>query len=145
MSRLIRWDEPPPMDVGAPMPVVCEREQRLLVAYVCSNPGFPGWDSGASPDHPGFDVYSAVLGFEGVERFSLGPPSDESLHKHPLYSFGLQAYGFYEVSGDDESTVAWRRWIITFHDETLDVSAKDARVLHHRVEGEDTEAIVNVV
>ena len=85
-------------------------------------------------------MYSAVLGFEGVERFSLGPPSDERLHKHPLYSFGLKSYGFYEVLGDDEDTLAWRRWVITFHDETLGVTAKDARVLHRRVEGADTEA-----
>ena len=135
------WSEPPAMEPGAPMPQVKTVGDRLFVAYVCRNPAFPGWDSKAPPDHPGFEVYSAILEFSGVKSFTLGPPSDEKLPEHPLYSAGLEAYGFYEITGGD----AIRRWIITFHDETLDVSARAATVLKSRVEGEDTDAILTTV
>jgi hypothetical protein len=124
------------------MPQVKRVGDRLLVAYVCRNPKFPGWDSGASPNHPGFDVYSAILEFSGVKSFTLGAPSDEKVHEHPLYAAGLKPYGFHEIIDGGSGT---RRWIITFHDETLDVSARAATVLKSRVEGEDTDAILTTV
>ncbi len=145
MTSLRRWSEPPPMEAGAPMPALSVRGARLLVAYVCRNPLFPGWNSGAPPDHPGFNVYSAVLEFEGVTQYSLGPPNDERLFEHPLYVEGLDAYGFFQVNlpGAHESVLC--RWIGTFHDETLDVTARCALVLNERIEGEDTSAIVRAM
>src|SRR4051812_30264853 len=94
-----RWPDPPEMDTGAPMPEIKAIADALLVAYVCSNPLFPGWDRGESPDHPGFAIYSAVLRFDGVVSYRLGPPNDERLHEHPLHACGLDFYGFFEVSG----------------------------------------------
>ena len=145
MAEIVRWDEPPPMEPGSPAPAISLRNDRLLVAYVCQNPDFPGWDPAYSIEHPGFDVYSAILQFRGVAKHSLGPPNDHGLHKHPLYNFGLQSYDFSEVLDSEGEDGGRRRWIVTFHDEMLDVTAKDCRVLKRRVEGEDTQSILDSI
>lgn len=136
------WDGPPPMDTGAPLPAVRKEGDQLWVAYMCHNPDFPGWDAGASPDHPGFAIWSALLRFDGVSDYHFGAPSDERLHAHPLYSAGLGFYGFHEACGTER--LAGRKekkhWIITFHDETLEVIADSAHVVSTRIEGEDTHA-----
>lgn len=119
-----RWLEPPAMAPGAPEPVVIVRSEKLFVAYRCHNSAFPGWDSGLSPDHPGFDDVFAILQFSGVRSHSLGPPSEETLARDPLFKLGVSCYGFYSLSAAAES-----EWVITFHDETLRVVAEDASVL----------------
>jgi hypothetical protein len=130
------------MDVGAPMPVIESCGDSLFVAYVCHNPEFPGWDSGVSIEHPGFNQYCAVLRFDGVKEHYLGSPNDEALHLHPLYSRGLTAYGFHEILRSPKAVNGLRHWIITFHDETLEVVAVSAQVHRERVDGEDTRQIV---
>ena len=143
MEKARVWSEPPPMETGAPLPATRIIGDRLLVAYVCNNLEFPGWNSGAQADHPGFSVYSAVLEFRGVSSFSLGPPNDERLFEHPLYGAGLEFYQFHEV----ESVAGQRpsRWVVTFHDETLEVVADSAKVLHARIDGEDTHGILDAL
>lgn len=98
------------METGAPFPATRIVGDRLLVAYVCNNPDFPGWNSGAAADHPGFSVYSVVLEFCGVSSFSLGPPSDERLFEHPLYGAGLQFYQFHEV--EKKAGQRPSRWVL---------------------------------
>jgi hypothetical protein len=141
-TTLIKWDEPPAMDSGAPLPAARFIDDTLYVAYVCRNPEFPGWESGKPIDHPGFALFSALLRFNGVIKFSLGPPSDERLHEHPLYQFGLRHYSFYEVTGMPNIPSGARVWIVTFHDETLEVYAASAEVSSRRIDGEDTARIV---
>jgi hypothetical protein len=114
----------------------------LYVAYVCRNPKFPGYESGAQVDDPGFAVFSAVLRFDGVLDFVLGPPSEDRLHEHPFYSLGLKHYGFFEIAGLASIPPGMRRWLVTFHDDTLDVTAASAGVLSRRVDGEATSRIV---
>jgi len=130
------------MDTGAPLPAIRKEGDCLWVAYVCRNPEFPGWDSGAAAQHPGFAIYCALLRFDGVTDYHFGAPNDERLHAHPLYPVGLSFYGFYEAHGT--SRLAERKgkkhWIITFHDETLEVVADSAHVVSSRIEGEDTHA-----
>ena len=110
---------------GAPEPSLHVSEDRLFVAYNCINPAFPGWDSGASPDHPGFDDLFAILEFTGVRSHTLGEPSEETLANHPLFQLGVSWYGFYRLAIPDEET----EWIIAFHDNTLRVRAESARVV----------------
>lgn len=142
-AQAIEIQEPPPMDIGAPLPAVSKWGSSLLVAYICRNPEFPGWDSGASPDHSGFEEYCAVLEFIGVDWYILGAPSDERQHEHPLYGHGLTFYGFHEiVESEKTSGTNLRHWIITFHDETLEVTANDMKVRSARVNtGSPEEAI----
>ena len=131
------------MEAGAPEFVVQRVGDSLVVAYVCRNPEFPGWDSGADPSHRGFDIWSAVLRFDGVVWHHFGDPSEEALTTHPLYQFGLDFYGFWEVLNSPRvpGGSELRHWIVTFHDETLEVIAASASVVSRREEGEDTRAV----
>ena len=134
------------MDVGSPEPAVYESRGTAWVAYRCNNPDFPGWGSGASPGHPGFDAYCAVLRFTGVESLVLGPPGDERLDEHPLHDAGLEPYSFHVVEDSDDATVgATSHWIVTFHDDTLGVIAEDADVLEARVDVNSPEQALSEV
>ena len=130
--KATRWNEPPAMDAGAPMPATCSDEKGLTCAYVI---GASGPKSGST----------AILRLEGVLYCAMGYPNDEVLNAHPLYRNGLGYYGFYVVENSplisdlDCRNQAHRRhiagdyikkfhhWIITFHDETLEVVASSAR------------------
>ena len=74
----------------------------------------------------------------------MGYPNDEASSAHPLYASGLEFCGFHIVENSPiiadldhrnyvhERHVAgaymkrFRHWIITFHDETLEVVARNA-------------------
>lgn len=130
--KITKWNEPPAMDSGAPTPVVYSDKSGLTCAYLI----------GAT--HPEFGS-TAVLRFEGVLFYAMGYPNDESLHGHPLYGNGLEFYGFHVVENSPLITdldrrnqvhkrhVAgnyikrFRHWIITFHDDTLEVVARNAQ------------------
>ncbi len=131
----MEWTEPPIMESGAPLPSLSECDDTLLCAYICSNPDFVGWDTGAPPDHPDFDEYCAVIEFEHVESFRFGAPNDEELYEHPLHKLGVDYYGFYKFdeSPDLELMPGYFLWVAVFHDETLQVIAKNAKVLNSRV------------
>ena len=143
-TRVISWSDPPAMEVGAPMPVIRSVADLLVVAYICRDPEFPGWDGVAAPERPGLDVWSAVLRFDGVAWHHFGAPNDEGLHSHPLYPVGLGFYGFCEVLDSPRvpDGSALRHWIATFHDETLEVVAASASIIARRVDGEETHEIV---
>jgi len=120
------------MEVGAPMPAVYSDETGLTCAYVI---GATHPESGST----------AILHFEGVLYYAMGYPNDEVLNAHPLYGKGLEFYGFQVVENspliaelDRRNQVhkrhvagnyvkRFRHWIITFHDETLEVVARNAQ------------------
>jgi hypothetical protein len=141
--KIIKWGEPPGMEPGAPNPALKRVEDRLYLAYLCHNPAFPGWDNGAPPDHPGFDLFCALLRFDGVSEHYIGPPNDEALHLHPLYSHGLRPYDFWEIQGSPKAVGDLHHWVLTFHDETVEVVAKIASVVKSRIPGEDTVEIIS--
>src|SRR2546423_827705 len=132
------WSEPPPMDTGNPAPVLFNNVEGLYIAYCAHNPEFPGWNSGASFDHPGFQEKVAVLKFDSVTIFRFGYPNEEALAGHPLHEYGLKWYSFHIVENSPlieelasqnkvhsmNNPAHWARlnhWIVTFHDETLEV------------------------
>ena len=120
------------MNSGAPAPALCSDESGLTFAYVI----------GATHPESG---RTAILRFEGVLYYAMGYPNDEALHAHPLYANGLGFYRFYAIEGSPliadldrrnqlhkrhvagDYIQRFRHWIITFHDETLEVVARDAR------------------
>ena len=114
------------------MPAVYSDETGLTCAYVI---GATHAESGST----------AILHFEGVLYYAMGYPNEEALKAHSLYANGLGFYGFHLVENspliadlDRRNQVherhvpgaymtRFRHWIITFHDETLEVVASNAR------------------
>jgi len=126
----------PPMETGAPLPAIEFNGDVLRCSYICSNPDFPGWDSGVSPDHKGFDEYCAVIEFRGVSSYKFGAPNDEGLYDHPLYKLGVAFYGFYLLTTSPELELLPNKklWVVTFHDETLQVVASTLKVVNSRID-----------
>jgi len=78
--------------------------------------------------------------------YAMGYPNDEVLHGHPLYEYGLEHYQFHLISDSPLLNELERRnqiharhvkgmystkfshWVITFHDETLEIVAASAAV-----------------
>lgn len=128
--KVEEWNGAPQMDTGAPMPSLAVREDGLYVAYALS-----GLGSGY-----------AVVRFSNVLQHIFGYPNDEALGEHPLYKVGLAFYAFNEIKnspyvrelatrngrafpGSEERYLKWRHWIVTFHDETLEVIGEDIEFL----------------
>ena len=133
------------MEAGNPAPTVFGDGRELYVAYWARNPEFPSYNSGASFDHPGFRQNVAMLKFNAIS-FRFGYPNEEALAGHPLHKYGLNWYGFHIVENSPwieelatqnkvhsmNDPAGWRKllhWIITFHDETLEVVGRHASVL----------------
>lgn len=131
----------PGQETGCSCPTVWASENDLLLAYYARNPKFPGWSSGAPPDHPGLRENTAVLRFTNVTCSRFGYPNSEALSGHDLYKFGLRHYTLYEVGNSPwiaELTRGnevhprhtpnhfseARHFVMTFEDSTLEVVAQ---------------------
>jgi hypothetical protein len=131
--HLVGWTEPPPMDIGAPCPAVHSDGHNLLCAYFINSTVAPAGSV-------------ALLKFEALLQYKFGYPNDEVLQGHPLYQFGLTQHDFFVVENSpliDEIEkqnrchrqhrsgiyAKFRHWIITFHDETLEVIALRGTVI----------------
>jgi len=79
----IEITEFPLMDTGAPCPLVLADEHRVVLSYLLRD--FPD------------DKLSAIVSFESVRTHSLGSPSDETQHGHPLWGKGLKHYGVFKI------------------------------------------------
>ena len=122
------WKEAPPMDTGAPMPSILSIESDLFVSYIIST------------ENEKNELY-AIVKFSGVMQHTFGYPNDEALGAHPLYDSGLEFYSFNLVENspylkelDDRNSSIFpegkgmycerfKHYIVTFHDETLEVIA----------------------
>lgn len=132
IPSIVKWGEPPAMDSGAPLPTLYGDKTGLTCAYLIG------------PTHPESGS-TAILHFEGVLYYAMGYPNDEALTAHPLYENGLGFYGFHVVENsplvadlDRRNQIhnrhvagayiaRFQHSIITFHDETLEVVARNAR------------------
>lgn len=122
------------MDAGTPKPAIYSDDSGLTCAYII----------GASHAESGS---TAILHFDSVLYHAFGYPNDEALSGHALYGCGLEHYQFHVINGspliedfDQRNRIhkrhepgafqkRFRHWIITFHDETLEVLARNARLL----------------
>ena len=133
MASVAEWREPPQMDIGAPVPGICCDGSDLLLAYVVS--------SGLDPRFKEF----AVVKFADVLQHIFGYPNDEALGGHPLYELGLTFYAFNVVKdspyidelnkrnasmfpGNNTMYGDYSHWVVTFHDDTLEVVARTVEV-----------------
>lgn len=140
----------PPSSAGAPSPHVFADEGRLLVAYIVDSPD-PSFD-GTNPRSISSATESqsiAILTADPYLAFQFGPPNDEAISGHRLYRLGLQPYSAFEVhnsswiaslekanrvhsSHTPELFSAYRHFILTFHDLTLEFIARSFSVSLHQ-------------
>jgi hypothetical protein len=147
VSRVTEWSDPPQMATGAPMPGIYAHDGDLYLAYIVNR--------ARVADHEEF----AVIKFSGVLHHSFGYPNDEALGGHPLYKLGLSFYAFNVVSdspyikelgernarvfpGTESMFRSLSHWIVTFHDETLEVVADSAQVAG-RVEARNAHSAIH--
>lgn len=129
------WREPPRMDTGAPLPALFSNSKGdLYIAYYVSR----------LEDASLGKV--ALLRFSVVLHFRFGHPNEDVLHAHPLYENGLKHYEFHIVEHspliaelEERNSVhprhvpgmyksRFKHFVVTFHDETLEVVAKEGVV-----------------
>jgi len=136
------WKDPYKMDSGASSPGVAITSQGLLLVYRLGVQGIERLSSGSTDQN---DIWGRIL-FEHNLLFKFGYPNDEVLNGHPLYKYGLKPYTFHFIDNspwiDDlersnkvhpRHTGGWhekyKHWIVSFHDETLEVLARQSKIL----------------
>jgi hypothetical protein len=84
--------------------------------------------------------------FRGVTQFTYGYPNDEALESHPLYKLGMSfcAFNLIEHSpylvelgranavafpGTENQFIGRKHFVVSFHDETLEVVCRDLEFL----------------
>jgi hypothetical protein len=137
----VRWSG------GAPLPHLLSSGLRSFVAFYLEEPD-PNWDGTYTRivDPTDVTVESLALAeFKGSVAVKLGPPNDEVLHGHPLYGRGLGGYGTYVVENsrwlaelieinrvherfDPQAWEDKRHFLLVFHDETVEVIAREIEV-----------------
>ncbi|WP_051370785.1 hypothetical protein [Mesorhizobium loti] len=134
--------EVPPSSAGAPLPHVFADGGRLLAAYIVNAPdlSFDGTNPRSVSPLTG-NQSVAVLTADPYLAFQFGPPNDEAISGHRLYSLGLRAYEAFEVrnsswiasleksnrvhsSHTPELFSGYRHFILAFHDSTLEFIAE---------------------
>lgn len=93
-DEVVELDDVPPIDCGAPLPLVVANEDRLFLAYLVSQPG--SWDD-PIPDHGLLTEPVAVVEFTGAKATMFGAPNDEAFEGHPLAARGLGCYQAFRV------------------------------------------------
>ena len=97
-DRVIKLQDVPQSDVGAPAPIVLADEQTTLLGYVIQGTPYP-FDGRVltDADLQIFAQQLALIEFSLSHSYMFGAPNDEALCGHPLASRGLEAYGAFDV------------------------------------------------
>ncbi len=111
------WADPPRMDPRVPQPSLRGQGDELWVSYRISRP----------------DDHFAVVRFSGVEGWTMGP------------GLGLQLYAFHEIREPGRMSHSPRRWVVTFDEDTLDVTARDAAVVVRAIQARDADSALCMV
>jgi hypothetical protein len=136
------------MDTGAPLPHVFSGGNQTIVLFHSGFDHDPEWDGKTVTTidtQDDQDRHFSWMRFDGVTACLFGPPNDEALTGHPLWGHGLEFYQFHTVTNSgwiaelqernrvhrhhkDEPWSQLQHFVITFHDETLEVVAKTYEV-----------------
>lgn len=139
-DRLIALSEIPACNIGAPLPAIVAREHHTCLCYVVAKPSTDGGhgQSVTAVDHDSDDDAIAVVEFQMCADVRFGWfPDENTYHRHPLASLGLDSYSAFEVqnsswvrqltrleSGNrDTSLEKKRHFILTFHDSSIECVA----------------------
>lgn len=111
------WSAPPRMESGAPDPCLERRGDDLWIAY-----------------RTRLDDHFAVVRFVAVREYAFGDSSDEAVHSQARYFAGLERQSFHEVNDQLLAGSGLHRWVVTFGDDTLDVTARRAAIVVRAVQ-----------
>jgi hypothetical protein len=128
LDTVVYCDLAPPHSAGAPMPFVLATDNELLLSYEIAPAG----------------LEIAVVIFAHPRAHYFGPPNDEALNGHPLFSRGLKPNGIFEVLlsswirslneisrlhplYNPERYLDLRHFIFSFHDTTFEVVAEGVK------------------
>lgn len=129
----------------APLPTVLADELNLILSYVVSS-DVEDTVAESSSVHAYEDEPMLAVKFHNPLAHYLGPPDDGGIQGHPLYPYGLRAYGAYvvEQSGWIQGMKVmqinsglyhaqdWdplKHYIFTFHSTTFECIAEGYRAL----------------
>tara|TARA_B100001540_G_scaffold302906_1_gene310951 strand:+ start:490 stop:969 length:480 start_codon:yes stop_codon:yes gene_type:complete len=133
----------PLSSVGAPIPAVVAGEHEVAVLFYAQDED-PNWD-GTTVRVVGADSASetcVIVRFKNACAHLFGPPNDEAISGHPLYSRGLEPHGNFEVLNsswirtlermnsvhpqhDKKKYLSNRRhFVLAFHDSTFECVAR---------------------
>ena len=138
---VIKVDDVPQPDIGAPLPAVVAAEHKLDLIYIASEPD-PDWD-GSYANVIGSNSEGqaiVVVRFDRPYAHFFGPPNDEAFEGHPLAARGLTAYAVSEVQNSSwvralekmnsvhpdhlpSQFADFRHFIFAFHDTTFECVA----------------------
>jgi hypothetical protein len=150
-DTVVRLKDVPPLNVGAPLPVVIGEGGALLLAYLVNEPD-PNWDGSYSRSVSARSegMLVAVIKFRSPSAHMFGPPNDEAFQGHPLAERGLEPYAAWEVvhsswirtlervnsvhpRHDPAGFMSSRRHFVwAFHDETFECIAGGYDIERHR-------------
>jgi hypothetical protein len=138
--------ELPQSSVGAPLPKILSDESSLYVAYYLeSSQNFTNGTSIKEVTEESTDETVGIISFELFLAYQFGAPNDEAIDGHPLSSKGLRPYGSFIIENSKwlkyfekinrvhpehkkEDFEFLNHYILTFHDTTLEIIAKDYSV-----------------
>lgn len=147
-GRATTFDPGVHMDAGAPLPHVLSNGRQTIVLFHAGLEPDPNRDGSTvtliDPREQREHNLSWVR-FDSVVASLFGPPNDEALQGHPLWGNGLQFYAFHRVENSewiadlrarnrvhpnhqDNAWNSYQHFVITFHDQTLEVIAKSFEV-----------------
>lgn len=95
-ERIKPLSDVPQANGGAPQPIVFSNEQRLLLAYSCSDEDEGPYDSVQIMTEESAGKV-ALIEFRLPCIHMFGAPNDEAFTGHPLAQKGLQPYGAFEI------------------------------------------------
>ena len=140
-DRVIKLNDVPQPDVGAPQPLVLSDERVTLLAYSVQRKPYP-FDGGVltEADMKLSGEQVALVEFRSCHSFMFGAPNDEACGGHPLADRGLSPYGVFEIENSSwirqlekmnsvhsQHEGGWlltlKHFIFAFHDSTFECVA----------------------
>lgn len=146
--QLIKLEDFPQMDPGAPTPTILTDESKVRLLYYLNVPD-PNWDGTYVVTRKITGPGIVIVTFDFYRQYKFGSPNDEALNGHKYYKYGLTHYSFYELKNSDyideleqmnrvhpmHSKVLFsglKHFIGTFHDSCFEIVAKKYDIEVHQ-------------
>lgn len=129
-QRLIKLNDVPQSNVGAPLPIILSDERStILLFYLEGSHVNSNDESPRSVSQESSDMNVCAISFLGSYDQRFGPPDENEIYFHPMASIGLEPYSAFELAPSEWAdkmtfTNDLRHYIFTFHDSTFEILAR---------------------